>query len=270
VSYIHTPIRYVWDQQERYLQEGLNNPLARLFARAVLAYLRRSDVADKALGGKLIANSSFINARIERCWQQPRVVLNPPVPQDDLSYGDEKDDFYICVSRLVPYKGIELLVEAFNQMPGRKLVLIGTGPLEEKLKSEARENIAVLGYLDRRSLVDYLQRARAFVFAGLEDFGIAMVEAQACGTPVIAYGQGGVRDSVIPWAANETDTRLATGLFFDEQTAESVIAAVKQFEALPLGISPQACRDNAARFAPAKFRSVFMELVKETCGSRIT
>ena len=271
VSYIHTPIRYVWDQQERYLQEGLSNSLARLVARVVLANLRRSDVADKALGGRLIANSSFIKARIEHCWQQPSVVLNPPVPQDDLGFGDEKDDFYICVSRLVPYKGVELLVEAFNRMPERKLVLVGAGPLEARIRSVAGENIEVLGFLDRPSLVGYLRRARAFVFAGLEDFGIAMVEAQACGTPVIAYGQGGIRDSVIPFdgGAGNGANPAATGLWFEEQSAESIMDAVKQFESLHPEISSLACRDNARRFDPSIFRQEFMQIVEDAYGSRI-
>lgn len=151
-------------------------------------------------------------------------------------------------------------------MPNKRLVVIGDGPMFKRLQTMAGPNVELLGYQPREVVIDYLQRARAFVFAAYEDFGIVAVEAQACGTPVLAYGQGGALDSIIPYKDTDvTDTDcLPTGLFFDQQTAASVVAAVTRFEALPHGISAQACAANAARFAPEHFRREFMAIVEQT------
>ena len=266
VSYVHTPIRYVWDQQELYLQQAIGNEPLRKLARYLLSRLRRWDIKTSGRGGSLIANSQFIAERIQQCWQRESSVLNPPVVVDDFTCTEIKEDFYVTVSRLVHYKAVEVLVEAFNLMPDKRLVVIGDGPMFKRLQAMAGPNVELLGYQSREVVIDHLQRARAFVFAAHEDFGIVAVEAQACGTPVIAYGQGGALDSVIPYkGADATDTEHSpTGLFFDQQTAASVVAAVERFEALPDGISAKACAANAARFAPEHFRREFMAIVEQT------
>ena len=266
VSYVHTPIRYAWDQQELYLQQAISLEPLRKLARVFLAGLRRWDIKTAGRGGHLVANSDFIVERIAQCWQRESRVLNPPVAVDDFTCTEVKEGFYVTVSRLVHYKAVEVLVAAFNAMPDKRLVVIGDGPLFKRLQAMAEPNVTLLGYQPREVVVDYLQRARAFVFAAHEDFGIVAVEAQACGTPVIAYGQGGVLDSVIPHTATGATVvdGLSTGLFFDEQTAASVVTAVERFEALPNGISAQACAANAARFAPAHFRREFMAIVEQT------
>ena len=264
VSYVHTPIRYAWDQQELYLQQAISREPMRKLARYFLARLRRWDIKTAGRGGQLVANSRFIAERIQQCWHRDSIVLNPPVALNDFTCTEVKEDFYVTVSRLVHYKAVETLVEAFNLMPDKRLVVIGDGPMFSRLQAMARPNVELLGYQAREVVVDYLQRARAFVFAAHEDFGIVLVEAQACGTPVIAYGQGGALDSVIPHENTRAlDGDCApTGLFFDQQTPASVHAAVERFEALGEGISPRACAANAARFTPEIFRREFMAIVE--------
>lgn len=266
VSYVHTPIRYAWDQQELYLQQAISNAPLRKLARYLLSRLRRWDINTSGRGGSLVANSHFIAERIQQCWQRESRVLNPPVAVDDFTCSEFKEGFYVTVSRLVHYKAVDILVEAFNRMPNKRLVVIGDGPMFKRLQTMAGPNVELLGYQPREVVIDYLQRARAFVFAAHEDFGIVAVEAQACGTPVLAYGQGGALDSIIPY--KDTDVTdmdcLPTGLFFDQQTAVSVVGAVERFEALPHGISAQACAANAARFAPEHFRREFMAIVEQT------
>ena len=265
VSYVHTPIRYAWDQQALYLQQAVSIEPLRKLARFFLAYLRRWDIKTAGRGGQLVANSHFIAERIAQYWQRESRVLNPPVALDDFTCTEVKEDFYVTVSRLVHYKAVEVLVQAFNAMPDKRLVVIGDGPLFKRLEAMAGPNVMLLGYQSREVVVDYLQRARAFVFAAHEDFGIVAVEAQACGTPVIAYGVGGVLDSVIPYTGSApVDAGYSpTGLFFDQQTADSVVAAVERFETLPDAISSQACAANAARFAPGHFRHEFMAIVEQ-------
>jgi glycosyltransferase involved in cell wall biosynthesis len=265
VSYVHTPIRYAWDQQELYLQQAVSLEPLRKLARFFLAGLRRWDIKTAGRGGQLVANSHFIAERIAQCWQRESRVLNPPVALDDFTCTEIKEDFYVTVSRLVHYKAVEVLIQAFNAMPGKRLVVIGDGPLFKKLEAMAGPNVTLLGYQSREVVVGYLQRARAFVFAAHEDFGIVAVEAQACGTPVIAYGVGGVLDSVIPYTGSDpVDAGYSpTGLFFDQQTADSVMAAVERFETLPDAISSQACAANAARFSPGHFRHEFMAIVEQ-------
>ncbi|RLA42364.1 MAG: glycosyltransferase family 4 protein [Gammaproteobacteria bacterium] len=273
VSYIHTPIRYAWELQELYLQQAVSSKLLRILARYFLGRLRDWDIKTASRGDQLIANSQFIAERIQRYWHRQSLVLNPPVASGDFTCAEVKEDFYITVSRLVHYKAVETLVEAFNLMPDKRLVVIGDGPMFHRLQALAGPNVELLGYQSRTVVIDYLQRARAFVFSAHEDFGIVLVEAQACGTPVIAYGQGGALDSVVPYECpvmEGVDTeRPATGLFFEEQTAVSVVAAVDRFEALEGGISPRACAANAARFAPEYFRNAFMAIVEQTLENRL-
>lgn len=268
VSYIHTPIRYAWELRDTYLQRGLGNPVARWVARLLLECLRRWDIKTAQRGGHLIANSQFIAQRIRQCWQRDSIVLNPPVAVDDFVCPDrpsEPDDFFVVVSRLVHYKAVGQLVEAFNQMPDKRLIIIGDGPMFAALKNQAGPNVELLGSQPRPVVVDKLCRAKAFVFCALEDFGIALVEAQACGTPVIAYGAGGALDSVIPYGQPH-----ATGLFFNEQSAPSIIAAVEAFERLAPGIQAADCVANAQRFAPGFFRQAFTNIIDQVTRNKQT
>jgi len=153
---------------------------------------------------------------------------------------------------MVPYKRIDLIVDAFSSMPDKKLVVIGDGPDYKKIKSLARKNIALLGYLQTDALKEYMQKCKAFIFAAEEDFGITPVEAQACGTPVIAYAKGGILDTVI---------ENKTGLFFREQTTESLIKTIQEFEKKQDTFIPQEIRKNAERFSPARFKQEFKEFV---------
>ena len=160
---------------------------------------------------------------------------------------------------MVPYKKIDLIVESFKEMPSKRLIVIGDGPDFEKIKSRAGKNVALLGHQSFEDLVKYMQNARAFIFAAEEDFGIAPLEAQACGTPVIAYGKGGALETVI--GSNSSDFSR-TGIFFKHQTTESVCNAIAEFEALSLNISPEECRRNAERFSEAIFRGKFTDFVE--------
>ena len=170
-----------------------------------------------------------------------------------------KKDFYLTASRMVPYKRIELIVRAFARMPARKLVVIGDGPERERIAAAARgaSNIELRGYQPTPALAEAMGQARAFVFAAEEDFGIAPLEAQACGTPVIAYGRSGAAETI-----RGLDAAQPTGVFFEEQTVESIVDAVERFERDGSIITPAACRANAERYAPERFRREFAALVE--------
>jgi len=199
---------------------------------------------------------------VRKVYRREAAVVHPPVDIERFvpRHADTpKDDFYLAASRLVPYKHMPMIAAAFSRMPQRRLVVIGDGPEMAKLRAAAGPNVTVLGYQDDAVLVDHMQRARAFVFAAEEDFGIAPVEAQACGTPVIAFGRGGALDSVCA----DADPHRRTGLFFDAQTPEALIDAVEAFEALPVPISSQVCRQRAELFSQARFRAAMRSLVEQ-------
>jgi glycosyltransferase involved in cell wall biosynthesis len=185
-------------------------------------------------------------------------VLYPPVDVQDFELREEKSDFFLTASRLVPYKRVDLIVEAFRYLRNKRLVVIGDGPELSRIKNMATDNVSVLGYQEADSLRYYMQRARAFLFAAQEDFGIVPVEAQACGTPVIAYGRGGVTESV-----RGLETERPTGVLFAEPTVESLIGAIELFENNRGRISPSACRESAARFAPDRFRAGFASFLRQ-------
>ncbi|KVR64507.1 glycosyl transferase [Burkholderia vietnamiensis] len=250
-SYVHSPVRYAWDLQHQYLNEaGLAHGAKSALARALLHYIRNWDARSANGVDRVAANSRFIARRIRKTYRRDATVIYPPVDVEHLALCTDKEAFYLTASRLVPYKRIDLIVEAFSRTPERRLVVIGDGPEMAKIRALAGPNVTLLGYQPFDVLHDHLQRARAFVFAAEEDFGISPVEAQACGTPVIAYGKGGVRESVRAWPGAG-----ATGLFFRTQSADALLDALARFEALPRGsISPHACRANAELFGAARFR----------------
>ncbi|WP_322092391.1 glycosyltransferase family 4 protein [Paraburkholderia bannensis] len=256
ISYVHSPIRYAWDLQHQYLQESkLTRGPKSMLARLILHYIRNWDVRTANSVDQFVANSEFIARRIHKVYQRDADVVYPPVDVDSFELETHKEDFYLTASRLVPYKKIDLIVEAFARMPDKRLVVIGDGPDMQKVRAKAGPNVEVMGYQPFSVLHDRMRRAKAFVFAAEEDFGISVVEAQACGTPVIAYGKGGALETV-----RDTGSR-PTGLFFEEQRADAIIAAVETFERDPKRFRAEDCRENAERFSSAHFREQFFARV---------
>lgn len=249
ISYVHSPIRYAWDLQHQYLRElGLTQGIKALIVRWLLHKIRMWDYRTANGVDHFVANSKFIARRIKKVYGRDSDVIYPPVDTDRFTLRENKDNFYFTASRMVPYKKIDLIVEAFAQMPDKKLVVIGDGPDMQKIKSKATSNIEILGYQSNQVMQDHMQRAKAFVFAAEEDFGITPVESQACGTPVIAFGKGGSRETVM-----SNIDQNPTGVFFNQQNISSVIDAVEFFEQKQDIYLPQNCRDNALRFSNQRF-----------------
>lgn len=255
----YSPIRYAWDLQHQYLQEsGLDRGLKGAIAKYILHKLRIWDLRTAPGVDQFIAISHFVARRIQKVYRRDSVVIYPPVAIEDFELTDQKDDFYLTASRLVPYKKVELIVRAFASMPNKRLIVIGDGPDFEKIAKSATANVKMMGYQSHAVLRSHLQKARAFIFAAEEDFGIAPLEAQACGTPVIAYGKGGALETICG-AANQS---FRTGLFFNEQTVHSLCDAIDRFEQLAPTISPQDCRARAEQFSPERFREQLMACVE--------
>lgn len=265
ISYCHSPIRYAWDLQHQYLKEsGLNKGLKGWVARYFLHKIRIWDNRTANGVDAFIANSNFIKRRIWKVYRRKAEVIYPPVYTDKFNYLEEKKDFYVTASRMVPYKKIDLIVEAFSRMPEKKLYVIGDGPDYEKIKKKATSNIILLGYQDFSTMKEYFTNAKAFVFAAEEDFGIVPVEAQACGTPVIAYGKGGVLESI-----KGIEDDHPTGLFFYEQTPDALIEAVNEFENLHDKILAKSCRSNALKFSEKEFRNRLKNFVDNKLSERL-
>lgn len=259
----YSPIRYAWDLQHQYLREAnLESGVKGWLTKWLLHRIRIWDLRTANGVDNFIAISKFIARRIHKVYRRDSTVIYPPVYVDRYTLHEEKEDFYITASRMVPYKKIDLIVEAFSSMPERKLVVIGDGPDFDKVREKAGPNVQFLGYQSDKVLRDYLQRAKAFIFAAEEDFGIAPLEAQACGTPVIAFGKGGALETIIGDVDIEKRSQL-TGIFFDEQTKESLCKAVEEFEKCQSEILPSVCRANAMRFSPERFRTEFSSLVQQ-------
>ncbi|MDE3063850.1 MAG: glycosyltransferase family 4 protein [Acidobacteriota bacterium] len=256
VSYVYSPMRYAWDMQHQYLREsGLEKGLKSWVARWMLQRLRMWDLRTSFGVDMFLADSHFIARRIRKVYRRDASVLYPPVDVDAFTPTAARQDYYVTASRLVPYKRVDLIVEAFASMPERRLLVIGDGPEYPKVKALAagRKNIELLGYQDQQSLARFLAEARAFVFAAEEDFGIAPLEAQACGTPVVAFGKGGSLETVLGFG--DPYEGEATGLFFEQQTARSICAAIERFETIADAFHPQACRRQADRFSVTRFRA---------------
>ena len=275
ICYCYTPMRYAWDLYHQYLKEaGLEKGLKGKIAKAILHYIRIWDYSTSNRVDHFIAISEYIARRIKKVYGRDAVVIYPPVDIDKYELYTEKENYYLTASRMVPYKKIDLIVESFKSMPDKKLVVIGDGPDFKKIKSKAGENIELLGYQSFNVLKEYMQRAKAFVFAAEEDFGIIPVEAQACGTPVIAYGRGGVMETIVPMRIAPTSSGQApcgmrnekhtapTGVFFYEQTVESLIGAVRQFEENQDRFDYALIRKNAERFSRERFRMEFRKFVE--------
>jgi len=254
LSYVHTPMRYAWDQMNVYLNQskftkfGFEIPL-----RYLLYNLRQWDFISSQRIDYLISNSRFTAKRIKKYWGLDSEVINPPVDIKRFNYSNIRGNFYLSINRLVPNKRIDLLVRAFNKLR-LPLIIIGDGPEKEKLKKMANSNITFLGKKSDADIEEYLSRCRAFVYAGLEDFGIAPVEAMASGAPVIAYGSGGILDTV-NCLNNPCKGEIPTGILFKNQTSEDVIDTVNWFEDKKIWnkFNPEILNNYAKKFSPENF-----------------
>ena len=254
LSYVHSPIRYAWDLQFQYLQQrGLTSGLRGVLARMVLHYMRLFDSTTADRVDVFAANSKHVARRIWKTYRRKAHVIYPPVDTEKFQLQEDKEHFYLAMSRLVEYKRMDLIVEAFSEMPDKELIVIGDGPQFDELQREAGPNVSLLGYQSDEAVQYYMQNARAFVFAAEEDFGIVPVEAQACGTPVIAYGKGGALETVIP---------EKTGLFFEQQSVGALRNAVEHFAANQDRFEPGRIRQHAEQFAPERFRQELSDFIE--------
>lgn len=262
ICYCHSPIRYAWDLQHQYLREsGLESGLLGWLARWFLHRIRLWDVRTANGVDHFISNSDFIRRRIWKVYRREAEVIYPPVDITSFQCQAAKENYYVTASRMVPYKRIDLIVEAFKKMPEHKLIVIGDGPEFSKVRSKAGPNVELLGHVSYESLHQHLRNAKGFIFAAEEDFGITPVEAQACGTPVIAYGRGGALETVRGVFSDAPAQDGMTGLFFRQQTPDSIAAAVQRFEQLRPQIRAEDCRNNAERFSTQNFSESFENFV---------
>ena len=257
ICYCYTPMRYAWDLRDQYLrQTGLDRGFKGRAVRRSLARLRSWDRGASKRVDCFVAISQTIAERIRRCYDRESVVIFPPVPAPSIDTEGIRESAYVTVSRLVPYKRVDLIVDAFRLLPDRQLVVIGDGPEHARIEASAGPNVKLLGRAPDEIRDRWLGTARAFVFAAEEDFGIAPLEAQTRGTPVIAYGRGGALETI-----RGLDAAAPTGVLFTEQTPGAIAGGVRAYEANAQRITPSACRENAARFSARRFRREFAALV---------
>jgi glycosyltransferase involved in cell wall biosynthesis len=242
ICYCHSPMRYAWNLTYEYL--GHPHSLRHWIIALGLHYLRLWDHSASSRVDYFVANSLTVRDRIRKYYRRNTAVIYPPCDLDRFAIGSNIDDYYLFVGRLVSYKRADLAVKAFSQS-GRRLVVVGEGPEENRLKSMATKNVELLGRIPDDQLAQLYAGCRALIFPGEEDFGIVPVEAQACGRPVIAFGKGGARESVVEGE---------TGLFFNNQSPEALNAAVAEFERHIDRFRPEAARRNAERFAYERFQ----------------
>ena len=255
ISYVHTPIRYAWDLQHQYLrQAGLEGGVKGGITRLILHYLRLWDTSSANRVDRFLANSEFIAKRIWRAYRRPATVIYPPVDVARFEWQQPREEFYLTVSRFVPYKRVDLTVAAFNQL-GLPLVVIGDGSDWQRVNAMAGPTIRLLGKQSDATVTDYMQRCKGFIFPAEEDFGITPVEAQAAGAPVIAFGRGGVAETVV---------HGKTGVLFSEQTVESLVQAVKSFEMGMYELNRHALRQQAEQFSINCFRDQFRSCIEQT------
>ena len=252
ISYVHTPIRYAWDLYHQYLKEsGLNKGLKGKLAKYFLHKIRMWDYTTANRVDHYIANSNYIARRIKKVYGKEATVIYPPVDVEKFELCESKDEYYFTMSRMVPYKKIDLIVETFSKTD-KKLIVAGAGPDMQKIKNFAGDNVELVGFVSDEEAIEYMQKAKCFVFAAEEDFGIVPVEAQACGTPVICLGKGGTKETVVDGV---------TGVHFEEQTVESLLKAIKKFEILEF--NPQEIRKHSLKFSKERFEKEIEEFVNE-------
>jgi glycosyltransferase involved in cell wall biosynthesis len=256
----YSPPRYAWDLQHEYLrQSGLDRGMKGWVARRMLHRLRSDDLRASAGVDAFVAISRYIARRIEKCYRRSSTVIYPPVELSPLR--STQGDDYVTVSRLVPYKRVDLLLEAFRALPGKRLHVVGDGPDMAALTRAAPSNVTLHGRLDGRERDALLDCAAAFVYAAEEDFGIAPLEAQSRGVPVIAFARGGTGETI-----RGLDAPEPTGVLFERQAGEAIAQAIQRFEQERGRISADACRRNAERFAPPRFRAEFTRFLADAWG----
>lgn len=255
ICYCHTPMRYAWDLYQDYLRKTkLKSGMKGIFAKCLLHYLRIWDVHASSRVNAYVANSKYVARRIRKIYGRDATVIYPPVDVETFELCEKKDDYYLTASRFVPYKRVDLIVEAFSHLPDKKLIVIGEGPEMEKIKEKGKKNIEIIGNQSDEMLKKWMQKARAFIFAAIEDFGILPIEAQACGTPVIAYGKGGILETVIP---------NKTGIFFETQTVSALIEAIATFETMRDSFNPKNIHKHAQPFNKKRFQLEFKSFVQK-------
>jgi glycosyltransferase involved in cell wall biosynthesis len=259
ICYCHTPMRYIWDMYHEY-RRGMN-PVARAAFSATAHYLRQWDVSTAARVDHFVANSRHVAARIRKYYRRDSTVIHPPVDVSSGCISDSVDDYYLIVSRMVSYKRVDLAIEACKRM-GRRLKIVGTGPEEKRLRRLAGPNIEFTGKLEEDALRECYAHCRAFLYPAEEDFGIVLVEAQSFGRPVIAYGRGGALETVIGLSGSG-DAHAASGIFFEEQTVESLCEAIVAFEKTETAFRPEFIRMNSQRFGLERFKQEFAKFTAD-------
>lgn len=260
VSYVHSPMRYAWDLQHHYMREsGLDKKFHGYLARWFLHKLRLWDLRSANGVDYFIANSDFIARRIHKTYRRQAEIMYPPIDTEHFIPSQQpKEEFYLTASRFVPYKKIDLIVESFKDMPDKELIVIGDGPDADKIKNKSGKNVQLLGYQPTSVLINYLQRAKAFIFAAEEDFGLLPLEAQACGTPVIAFGKGGALETV-----RGLQDKHPTGVFFTEQSTHAICSAIDSFTKNTVRITKDNCVQQAMRFNPQQFQQNFKKFIHD-------
>lgn len=257
VSYVHSPMRYAWDMQHTYIEESGLEGVCGFLARFLLHGMRIWDVRTIHGVDAYVANSKFVARRIQKSYRRDAEVIYPPVFVPPVLPQVPKERFFLTASRLVQYKNTRIIVEAFRDLPNEELIVVGNGPELTRIKRLAGPNVTILGFVEDDELYRLMAAARAFVFAAQEDFGIVVVEAQARGTPVIALGRGGARETVV------TEGSARTGLFFAESRADLVAAAVRQFIEEEAHFSRVSCHRNALGFSEDRFGLAFKAFVQD-------
>ena len=266
ICYCFTPMRYIWDLYNLYFSKERAGIITRVATSLVLNYLRKWDVASSKRVNKYVAISRYIAERIKKNYGRDSDLIYPPVDCSYFKPGFTNEGFYLMVSPLAPNKRVDLAVEAFNTI-GLPLIVIGSGQEEKKLGGMAGKNIKLMGWQSDEVVREHYVNCKALIFPGVEDFGIVPLEAQACGKPVIAFGEGGALETIIPLdkEAGKRDEQLnnATGLFFYEQTAESLAQAVVRFEDVQGQFNEQAIRKNAESFDRVMFKDEFKKYIEK-------
>lgn len=259
ISYVYSPVRYAWDLYHQYLREAkLEKGFKSKIVKWMLHYFRNWDAGTANRPDYYIAISHYIAKRIKKLYGKEAIVIYPPVNCDRFTIGQTTEDYYFTTSRMVPYKKMDLIVEAFKHMPNKKLIVGGDGPDFKKIQKIAPKNVELLGFLETNQLIKYTQSAKAFIFAAEEDFGIAPIEAQACGVPVIAFGKGGALETIIGNFSEQNKVeKFHTGVFFEKQTTESLINAVAVFEKNETIFDKQTIRNQALKFDTKRFEHEF-------------
>ena len=264
ISYVHTPMRYAWDQMNTYLEKSILSKFGfEIPIRFMLYKLRAWDFYSSQRLDHIIANSNFTSKRIKKYWGLESDVINPPVDTKRFKYKNPREEYYMSVNRLVPNKRIDLLIKAFNKL-NLPLIIIGDGPERLKLQNMSNSNIKFIKKISDKEVENYMSRCRAFVYAGIEDFGIAPVEAMASGAPVIAYGKGGILDTVNCYKKQDKE-KVSTGLLFKNQTSEDIIDTISWFEDKKLwkNFNPEMLNEYSQNFSIENFTRKFDLLINK-------